>query len=252
MKKFMMAITVMLAVVFMTACPQPIDEAVPPVVDEPPVEETAPTPPIPEPEIAPEPEVEEPVVEEPEVEEPVVEGPAIGRTAPDFTLPNLDGEPVSLSDSRGQFVVLEWTNYDCPFVVKHYSTGNMQRLQNKYMEQGVAWLTICSSAPGKQGYFEPERWKELAADRNSTPTAILLDPAGDVGRAYRARTTPEMFVIDPEGVLLYMGAIDDNPSSRPEDVETAKNYVEAALDAAMAGEPVETAVTRPYGCSVKY
>ncbi len=237
MKRIIMAITVLLTVVFMTACPE-----APPAADELDAEEPAVVTP----------EIEQPAVEAPAVEDPAVEIPAVGHPAPDFTLPNLDGEEVSLSDFHGQFVVLEWINYDCPFVVKHYSTGNMQRLQNKYMEKGVVWLGICSSAPGKQGYFKPEQWKELAAERESTPTAILLDPEGDVGRAYRARTTPEMFVIDPEGTLLYMGAIDDNPSRRPEDVETAKNYVEAALDAALAGEEIENAVTRPYGCSVKY
>lgn len=180
------------------------------------------------------------------------EGPAIGRPAPNFTLPDLDGNPVELDSFRGQYVVLEWINYDCPFVVKHYVTGNMQALQNEYMGRGVAWLGICSSAPGTQGYFSPEEWKRLAAERDSTPTAILLDPEGTVGRKYRARTTPQMFVIDPEGALIYMGAIDDNPSRRPEDVAGAENYVRAALEAAMAGEEVEVTVTRPYGCSVKY
>ncbi len=250
MKRIMMAITVVLTAVFMTACPQPADEVAPTPVAEP-AEPAIEAPTTVEPTIE-DPMIVDPAVDEPVVEQRAVEGPAIGYPAPDFTLPNLDGEEVTLSDFRGQYVVLEWINYDCPFVVKHYSTGNMQRLQNKYMEQGVAWLGICSSAPGKQGYFEPEKWKELAAERESTPTAILLDPEGNVGRAYRARTTPEMFVINPEGVLLYMGAIDDNPSRRHEDVETAKNYVEAALDAAMAGEEIETTVSRPYGCSVKY
>lgn len=180
------------------------------------------------------------------------EGPKIGKAAPGFALPNLDGAEVTLASFEGQYVVLEWVNYDCPFVVKHYRTGNMQALQRKYMEKGVAWLAICSSAPGKQGHFPPERFKELAAERESTPTAILMDTDGTVGRQYRARTTPEMFVINPQGVLLYMGAIDDKPSTRLEDVETAKNYVQMALDAAMAGEEIETTVTRPYGCSVKY
>ena len=186
-------------------------------------------------------------------EEPaVVEGPRIGMEAPNFTLPNLDGAPVKLASFRGKYVVLEWINYDCPFVAKHYSSGNMQALQNEYMAKGVAWLGICSSAPGNQGHFPPEEWKKLATERNSTPTAILLDPEGNVGRLYRARTTPEMFVISPDGVLLYMGAIDDKPSRRLEDVATATNYVRLALDAAMAGKEIEVTVTRSYGCSVKY
>jgi len=180
------------------------------------------------------------------------EGPAIGKAAPDFTLKNLDGEEVSLSQFEGKYVVLEWTNYDCPFVGKYYRAGAMQALQKHYMEKDVAWLVINSSAPGKQGNFTPERWKELAAERASTPTAILLDTDGTVGRRYRARTTPHMFVINPEGTLLYMGAIDDKPTARAADLEGATNYVKLALDAAMAGEELEITETRPYGCSVKY
>ena len=202
------------------------------------------------------------------------EGPQIGQPAPDFTLPNLEGENVTLSDmvsakrvqievdfaseevavnkTEGRYVVLEWINYDCPWVVKHYSQGHMQALQNRYMEKGVVWLAMNSSAPGKQGHFEAEEGKKLAAERNSTPTAILLDPDGVVGRKYRARATPHMFVIAPDRTLLYMGAIDDNPSRSPDDIATAQNYVAAALDAALAGEEIETTVTRPYGCSVKY
>ncbi len=180
------------------------------------------------------------------------EGPAIGEAAPGFTLKNLDGEEVSLSQFEGKYVVLEWTNYDCPFVVKFYRAGAMQALQKHYMEKDVAWLVINSSAPGKQGNFTPERWKELAAERKSTPTAILLDADGTVGRKYRARTTPHMFVINPEGTLLYMGAIDDKPTARASDLEGATNYVKLALDAAMAGEEIETTETRPYGCAVHY
>lgn len=178
--------------------------------------------------------------------------PETGKPAPDFTLHNLDGEQVTLSDLQGSFVVLEWINYDCPFVVKHYQNGNMQALQREYMEKDVVWLAINSSAPGKEGHFEAAEGKKLAAERESSPTAILLDPEGTVGRKYRARTTPHMFVINPQGILIYMGAIDDNPSRRPEDVLTASNYVRLALDAALAGEKIATPVTRPYGCSVKY
>ncbi len=181
-----------------------------------------------------------------------VAGPEVGKPAPDFTLTNLDGDDVALSNFKGNYVVLEWTNYDCPFVVKHYITGTMQALQNEYMAKDVAWLVICSSAPGKQGHFMPETFKERAAASQTTPTAILLDPDGTVGRQYGARTTPEMFVISPDGVLRYMGAIDDKPTTRRADVETATSYVRVALDALLAGEDVETTVTRPYGCSVKY
>lgn len=179
-------------------------------------------------------------------------GPIIGTPAPDFALPNLYGQNVSLSDYRGDYVILEWINYDCPFVVKHYATGNMQNLQNRYMKKGVRWIGIGSSAPGTQGYFSPEEWKELAAERESKPTHILLDTAGDVGRIYRARTTPEIFIIDPEGNLIYMGAIDDTPSRNKEDIETAENYVVSAMSAALKGEPVTASVTQPYGCSIKY
>ncbi len=179
-------------------------------------------------------------------------GPSVGREAPDFSLPNLEEEEVSLSDHRGSYVVLEWINYECPFVVKHYATGNMQALQDEYMEKGVAWLAINSSAPGLQGYFSASEGKELAAERNSSPTEILLDPEGEVGRLYRARTTPEIFIIDPEGILVYMGAIDDSPTRDHGDVETAENYVRKSLDAVMEGRPVPVPITRPYGCSVKY
>lgn len=180
------------------------------------------------------------------------DGPAIGEAVSNFTLPDLDGRNISLESFRGSYVVLEWINYECPFVVKHYATGNMQALQNRYMEKGVVWLGIGSSAPGEQGYFSPEDWKRLAAERDTSPTHILLDPAGNVGRLYRARTTPEMFVINPEGILEYMGAIDDDPTADHGNVENAHNYVKAALDALLAGEKVETTVTRPYGCTVKY
>ncbi len=178
--------------------------------------------------------------------------PTIGSVAPDFTLPGVDGDMVSLYDYLGNYVVLEWLNYDCPFVVKHYETNNMQQLQDDYLDKGVVWLGINSSAPGRQGHFSPEEWKELADERDTNPTKILLDTEGFVGRRYRARTTPEMFVIDPDGILIYMGAIDDTATTDHEDVKTAKNYVRNALESDMSGESVEPAVTEPYGCSVKY
>jgi len=179
-------------------------------------------------------------------------GPVLGEIAPNFTLNDLDGKPVELASFKGKYVVLEWTNYDCPFVKKHYSSGNMQALQDKNVAEGVIWLTINSSAEGKQGNFPPAKWKELAAERKSSPTAILLDPDGKVGQLYMAKTTPEMFVIDPNGSLIYMGAIDDKSSTNVEDIKTAKNYVQQALDEAMALKPVSVPITRSYGCSVKY
>ncbi|HAE37610.1 MAG TPA: thioredoxin family protein [Candidatus Riflebacteria bacterium] len=179
-------------------------------------------------------------------------GPLLGEAAPNFTLNDLDGKPVELASFKGKYVVLEWVNYDCPFVKKHYSSGNMQALQDKNIADGVIWLTINSSATGKQGNFTPEKWKELAAERKSAPTAILLDGDGKIGQLYVAKTTPEMFVIDPNGALIYMGAIDDKPTANIEDVKTAINYVQNALDEAKAGKPVSVPISKPYGCSVKY
>jgi peroxiredoxin len=175
-----------------------------------------------------------------------------GRPAPDFTLRDVDGKTVSLSDFKGKLVVLEWTNPDCPFVKKHYDTGNMQALQKTYTNKGVIWLSICSSAEGKQGFFSPEKWKDILKDQKSAATALLLDPDGKVGRLYVAKTTPHMYVIGADGILLYAGAIDDKPSTKKEDVADAKNFITLALDAALAGKPIETTATAPYGCSVKY
>lgn len=190
---------------------------------------------------------------EPEKEAVVEEvGPALGEPAPLFELNDLDGKPVSLASFKGKYVVLEWANYDCPFVKKHYSTGNMQALQQKNIADGVIWLVINSSAAGKQGNYPPEKWKELAAERKSAPTAILLDADGKVGKLYMAKTTPEMFVIDPEGRVLFMGAIDDRSTADVKDVEGAVNYVQQALDEARAGKPVSVPISKSYGCSVKY
>ena len=177
---------------------------------------------------------------------------AIGKAAPDFSLISTTGATNALSAFKGKYVVLEWTNFECPFVKKHYGTGNMQSLQKTYTGKGVVWLTINSSAPEKQGYFAAEKWNEMIKEKGAASTALLLDPDGKVGRLYGAKTTPHVFVINPEGVLIYMGAIDDKPTFKPEDVKTAKNYVQMALDAAMEGKPVETPSTQSYGCSVKY
>jgi len=172
-----------------------------------------------------------------------------GDPAPDFVLHNTGGEKVALSDYAGKFVVLEWLNHGCPFVVAHYDAGNMQSLQKKYAEQGVVWLSIVSSAPGAQGHDTPEGHDATAQEKGAQPTAILIDESGEVGKEYGAKTTPHMYVIDPNGILIYQGAIDDSPRGNPAE---AVNYVSQALDQAIAGEEVAQGTTRPYGCSVKY
>jgi len=176
----------------------------------------------------------------------------IGKPAPGFTLPDSNGNQQSLAAHRGSYVVLEWTNHDCPFVRKHYGTGNMQKLQKDATKSGIVWFSIISSAPGEQGHVSSEQANALTRDRDASPSAVLLDPGGNVGKMYGARTTPHMYIVDPQGMLIYMGGIDDKPSTRPSDVETARNYVRVALAEAMDGKPVSEAVTRPYGCSVKY
>lgn len=180
------------------------------------------------------------------------DGAAVGAPAPAFAAQDAEGRPRSLQDYHGKFVVLEWFNNDCPFVRKHYGSGNMQRLQATYTAQGVAWLTISSSAPGKQGHLTAEQAKAIIGERGATPTALLLDPDGAIGRRYGAKTTPHMFVIDPAGTVIYAGAIDDTPSADPADIARATNLVAQALDAAQAGKPVPVAESKPYGCSVKY
>jgi len=178
--------------------------------------------------------------------------PAIGQTAPDFTVKGSDGKNYRLADYRGKFVVLEWYNPGCPFVRKHYDTGNMQSLQDRYTKKGVVWLSIDSSATGMEGNLSAQEGQADRAQNKAHSTALLLDPNGTVGRLYGAKTTPHMFVIDPKGVLDYKGAIDNRRSTDPEDIAGATNYVALALDEAMAGKPVTTVSTRSYGCSVKY
>lgn len=176
----------------------------------------------------------------------------VGSPAPDFTLSDTQGAAHRLADLAGKPVVLEWTNPDCPFVKKHYGSKNMQGLQAKYVAQGVVWLTVSSSAPGKQGHYGAEEWNRIRADQGSAATALLLDPDGQVGLAYGAKTTPHLFVIDAAGTLVYDGAIDDKPSTDVADIPGARPYLAEALDAVLAGVPVPTAKTTPYGCSVKY
>lgn len=176
----------------------------------------------------------------------------IGKSAPDFTLPDSNGKSHSLSDYEGKVVVLEWLNHGCPFVKKHYNSGNMQALQKAYAEKGVIWLSIISSAPGKQGYCTPEQANEITKEKNAAPAAVLLDPEGSVGKLYGAKTTPHMFIISKEGTLVYNGGIDDIRSTNVEDVAKAKNYVQTALDELLAGKEVTDKTSQPYGCSVKY
>lgn len=179
--------------------------------------------------------------------------PVVGEPAPDFEGTTATGEPFKLSDHKGDIVVLEWTNHECPFVVKHYETGNMQKIQKMATEEhGVKWVTIVSSAPGRQGHVSGEEAMAIVEEAGAHPTVKLLDESGEIGMAYDAQTTPHMFVIDAEGTLVYAGAIDDNSSPRHDTVEGAQNYVVAALESLKAGEPVATAQTPPYGCSVKY
>jgi peroxiredoxin len=183
---------------------------------------------------------------------PAWAAPKVGVAAPAFTVSATSGKAVSLADQRGKTVVLEWTNHDCPYVRKHYETGNMQALQKEATGQGVVWLTLISSAPGTQGFVSAGQADELTATRQAAPTAVLLDPTGTVGKMYGATNTPHMYVIDKGGTLMYAGAIDDRPTARRSDVPGAQNYVREALQAVAAGQPVKTPVTRAYGCTVKY
>jgi hypothetical protein len=175
-----------------------------------------------------------------------------GAPAPAFSAADIAGRTISLGDYAGKIVILEWTNDGCPFVGKHYNSGNMQALQRKYTGEGDVWLTIASSAPGEQGHVTPAEAKADLDRWRATPTDFLLDPDGMVGRLYDARATPTIVVIDRNGKVAYMGAIDDTPSTRLADVKTAKNYLVAALDEIAAGKPVTVAATRAYGCSIKY
>ncbi len=177
---------------------------------------------------------------------------SVGKPAPDFSLPDSNGQTHALKDFRGKMVVLEWYNKDCPYVRKHYDSGNMQKLQSLYAGKGVVWLSILSSAPGKEGYLAPEAAEASRQTAGQKSTALLLDPSGSVGKSYGAKTTPHMFVIDPQGQLIYQGAIDDNSSANPAVIPKSNNYVTAALDAAFAKKPVVVASTKPYGCGVKY
>lgn len=178
--------------------------------------------------------------------------PAIGEMAPDFTATDSNGKTHSLSDFKGKTVVLEWTNHECPYVVKHYSVGNMQKLQKEATENGVVWLSIHSSAKGKQGHVTGDQANEIAKEQGANATAHLLDEAGEIGALYEAKTTPHMFVINEEGTLVYAGAIDSDSSFKDGAIENATNYVMDAINALEAGEEIEVSSTKPYGCNVKY
>lgn len=175
-----------------------------------------------------------------------------GRSAPAFSVTDTGGGQHVLAAYGGKTVILEWTNHECPYTVKHYATGNMQALQTAATGSGTIWLTIVSSRPGSQGFVGAAEADRLTASRNARPTGVVLDPTGQLGRLYGARTTPHMFIIDGAGLLVYMGAIDDRPAASHASVKGARNYVREALDAMAAGRPVAVASTRPYGCSVKY
>jgi peroxiredoxin len=176
----------------------------------------------------------------------------VGQPAPAFTLTDSNGKPESLGSFKGKYVVLEWWNYECPFVNKHYASGNMQKLQKTWTGKGVAWLTVSSSAAGKQGHVDAAAANRLMTEKAGASTAVLLDHDGKVGKLYGAKTTPHLFVINPKGTVVYAGGIDDKPSTDQADIATAKNYVQAALEESLAGKPVTTASAQPYGCSVKY
>lgn len=183
---------------------------------------------------------------------PALAAPEVGKPAPDFAGTDTQGVTHKLSDFKGKNVVLEWTNPGCPFVVKHYDSKNMQKLQEKYTAQDVVWLSINSSAVGKEGNMTPEESNQYITEKGAKATARIIDADGTIGKLYDAKTTPHMFVIDKEGTLVYMGAIDSDSSFKPESIPGATNYVAAALDSLSAGKPVEVASTKPYGCGVKY
>lgn len=192
------------------------------------------------------------IIENDPAEDIVLTNAVVGEPAPDFSVVDAFGTTRTLDDFEGKFVILEWLNHGCPFIKKHYNGNNMQQLQKKYTEQGVVWLSVISSAPGEQGYLEPEAAQKVIKEKNASPTAVLLDADGTMGRAYGARVTPHMFIINPDGVLEYNGAIDDRRTTKVKDLEGARNYVVEAMDALMNGEEVEVRTNAPYGCTVKY
>jgi len=180
------------------------------------------------------------------------DSPAVGADAPDFSAPDSKGKTHTLAQHKGKYVVLEWFNPECPFVKKHYGSGNMQKLQEEFTGKGVVWLTIDSSAPGMEGNLSADQANAKMAELKMRSSALLLDPDGKAGRTYGAKNTPHMFIINPEGKIIYAGAIDSKPSANSADIASSTNYVKAALEESMGGKAVTTANTKPYGCSVKY
>jgi peroxiredoxin len=180
------------------------------------------------------------------------DSPAVGTTAPDFSLTDSKGKTQTVSQYKGKYVVLEWFNPDCPFVKKHYGSGNMQKLQEELTAKGVVWLSIDSSAPGLEGNLSAEQAEKKIAEWKTKQTALVLDPDGKAGRSYGAKNTPHMFVINPEGKIIYEGAIDSKATPNPSDIASSTNYVKVALEESLAGKTVTNANTKPYGCSVKY
>lgn len=178
--------------------------------------------------------------------------PVVGQPAPAFTLTDTNGKAVSLGDYKGKTVVLEWHNPECPFVKKHYESSNMQSLQSKYTKDGVVWLAVSSTEPAHQDYKKPDVLNTLLKSSKAVPTAYLMDESGATGKAYGARTTPHMYIVNPQGTLVYAGGIDDKRSANIADIKIAKNYVAAALDELKAGKNITTPTSTPYGCSVKY
>jgi peroxiredoxin len=176
----------------------------------------------------------------------------VGQAAPTWTLPDQEGKSHSLAGLKGKYVVLEWYNKDCPFVKKHYGSGNMQKLQKWAKDKGVVWLSVISSKEGAQGYLTADQAKDVIKANRIESAAIVFDTDGKVGKAYGAKTTPHMYVIDPKGTLIYNGGIDDKPTPSPADIATSRNHVKAALEESMAGKPVSVATSQPYGCNVKY
>jgi peroxiredoxin len=180
------------------------------------------------------------------------DSPAVGTTAPDFSLTDSKGKTQTVSQYKGKYVVLEWFNPDCPFVKKHYGSGNMQKLQEEFTAKGIVWLTVDSNAPGLEGNLTAEQAEKKIAEWKTKQTAFVLDPEGKAGRSYGAKNTPHMFVINPEGKIIYEGAIDSKASANPSDIGNSTNYVKVALEESLSGKTVSTANTKPYGCSVKY
>src|SRR6187200_1355446 len=176
------------------------------------------------------------------------ESPQVGSAAPDFSVTDSKGKTQSVSQYKGKYVVLEWFNPECPFVKKHYGPGNMQKLQKEFTDKGVVWLAVDSSAPGKEGNLTPEQAEKKMTEWKTHATALVLDQDGKAGQAYGAKNTPHMFIIDPEGKIIYAGAIDSKATPNPADISSSTNYVKVALDESMGGKPVSTASTKPYGC----